>query len=131
METATKNSVVVRFKDGSVLKGTTSDFFPNKTQFHLTGLDEQTNVVEVSHAKAIFFVKDFAGDKSRQDAYDLAMAGAGRKMRVQFLDNEVIVGHTLGYSPDRQGFFMVPADPGSNNERIFVVKAATKNIQFL
>jgi hypothetical protein len=31
----TLNKVVARFKDGILMKGTTSDFFPNKNEFHL------------------------------------------------------------------------------------------------
>jgi hypothetical protein len=30
------NKVVVRFKDGSIMKGKTNDFFPNKTSFNPT-----------------------------------------------------------------------------------------------
>ncbi len=30
------NKVVARFKDNTIMKGTTTDFFPNKTNFHLT-----------------------------------------------------------------------------------------------
>jgi hypothetical protein len=42
-----------------------------------------------------------------------------------------VVGYTLAYSPDRQGFFMTPADLQGNNERIFVVKSATEKIELL
>jgi hypothetical protein len=39
------------------------------------------------------------------------------------------VGYTTGYSPDRTGFYMVPADLKGNNERIFVVASATEAIE--
>jgi hypothetical protein len=50
---------------------------------------------------------------------------------VKFSDGESIIGYTLGYSPDRQGFFMTPADSKSNNQRIFVVKSASEKIEFI
>jgi hypothetical protein len=50
---------------------------------------------------------------------------------VKFSDGESIIGYTLGYSPDRQGFFMTPADVKSNNQRIFVVKSASEKIEFI
>jgi hypothetical protein len=125
------NRVVVKFKDNKVLKGTTSDFFPNKNQFHLNILDGDVLNVQVEDLKAIFFVKDFTGNKDRKKAYVDEIAGTGRKMRVDFSDGESIVGFTLGYSPDRQGFYFTPADAGGNNIRIFVVKSATENIAFL
>ena len=50
---------------------------------------------------------------------------------VDFNDGESIIGYALGYSPDRKGFFITPADLSGNNERVFIVKSATKNIKFL
>ena len=39
-------------------------------------------------------------------------------------DGELIVGYTHSYNPERQGFFMLPADADDNNLRIFVLKNA-------
>jgi hypothetical protein len=55
----------------------------------------------------------------------------GRKVEVIFKDGEALVGSTQGYQADRPGFFMVPADPQSNNERIFVVAKAVQKVSFL
>ena len=41
---------------------------------------------------------------------------------------EVIVGTTQGYQPGRPGFFVYPADAASNNERCFVITAATRRV---
>ena len=59
------------------------------------------------------------------------VSGAGRKIKVTFSDGEIITGYTLGYSPNRQGFYMTPADLQSNNVRIFVIKSATEKIEFV
>jgi len=131
METAIINKVVVHFQNGTTMKGTTNDFFPNRTYFHLIDGEGKTEAIDVDQLKGIFFVKDLMGDKSRPDHYDITTTGAGRKIHVEFFDHEVIIGHTLGYSPDRQGFFMTPADPQGNNGRIFVVRTAAKNIKLL
>ena len=125
------NKVVVKFKDKKMLKGTTSDFFPNKNQFHLEVAGGEILDIKVEDLKAIFFVKDFDGNKDRQKSYKDEITGTGRKMQVDFSDGESIVGFTLGYSPDRQGFYLTPADEGGNNLRIFVVKSATDNTAFL
>ena len=50
---------------------------------------------------------------------------------MEFNDGEIIVGYVLGYSPERQGFFMTPADLEGNNLRIYAVAAAVKKTQFL
>ena len=125
------NKVVVRFKDGTIMKGNTSDFFPNKACFHLSYREGQIKEIDVEELKAVFFVKDFKGDKDHNKKYYDTVHGAGRKIEVDFSDGESIIGYVLGYSPDRQGFFITPADLIGNNVRIFVVKSATKSIKFL
>jgi len=125
------NKVVARFKDNTMRKGTTRDFFPNKTQFHLEEMDGEISEISIEDLKAVFFVKDFEGNKSHQKSYDDSIAGGGKKIKVRFFDGETVVGYTLGYSPDRHGFFLTPADLQGNNERIFIVKSATGKIEFL
>ncbi|HNR13428.1 MAG TPA: hypothetical protein PLG17_02745 [Thermodesulfobacteriota bacterium] len=125
------NKVVVHYNDGTILKGTTTDFFPNRAQFRINISQGSAQTVYVEEIKAVFFVKDFDGNKQRQDVYESEIIGGGKKIRVEFGDGEVINGHTLGYSPDRIGFFVTPADPDSNNSRIFVIKSSTKSIKFI
>ena len=125
------NKVVARFKDGTIKKGHTNDFFPNKPRFHLNWLDGKPEEVDIEKLKAVFFVKDFEGNKDYKKKYDDEIHAAGRKIAVDFNDGESMIGYVLGYSPDRNGFFMTPADSLGNNERVFVVKSATKDIKFL
>ncbi len=125
------NKVVARFKDGTILKGKTNDFFPNKTSFHIETLNGETETIDVEQLKALFLVKDFEGNKDYNEEFNDQVSGAGRKIRVTFSDGEIITGYTLGYSPNRQGFYMTPADLKSNNVRIFVVKSASQKIEFV
>jgi hypothetical protein len=125
------NKIVVKFKDNTVAKGKTNDFFPNKTQFHLEEMNGEIVEISIEDLKAVFFVKDFKGNKNHDDNYNDEIAAGGRKIKVRFFDGETVVGYTLGYSPDRQGFYLSPADLQGNNERIFVVKSATEKIELL
>ena len=127
----TPNKVVARFKDGTMMKGTTADFFPNKNVFHLIVTNGETLTVNTDQLKAIFFVKDFQGDKDRKEIYADNIPGGGRKVQITFSDGETLTGFSQGYSPDRPGFFVVPADTKNNNERIFVITSATKKVTFL
>ena len=125
--------IVVHFTDGGLIKGFSNDFFPNKEQFHLTEHSSDEIIdIDVSDLKAIFFVKDFEGKSDYQERKGFLddQNIQGRKVRVIFQDGEAIVGSVLGYDPKRQGFFVIPADPESNNSRIFVVVAATTDIEF-
>ncbi|MBN1626067.1 MAG: hypothetical protein JW944_06035 [Deltaproteobacteria bacterium] len=132
-----QNKIVVRYQDGKTLKGHTSDFLPAKPTFHIT-LDEaapETAPLEVpvSGIKAVFFVKDFAGDPEHKKTNDFTAGKSvgGRKIKVKFKDGETLVGTTQGYDPKRVGFFVVPADADSNNERCFVVAGATQGVSFI
>ena len=131
------NLVVARFADGRMLKGHTNDFLPAKDRFHLLPEDKAYGTtpleVMVSELKALFFVKDLKGDQVRAEtnAFAPGKAVSGRKLKVTFLDHEVLVGTTQGYQPDRPGFFLVPADARSNNERCFVVMKSVKLVEFV
>jgi hypothetical protein len=131
------NKVVARFADGRTIKGMTADFFPAKDSFHVSvvsPLGESTPVeIRTKDLKALFFVKDLAGDPdyTEDKQFDPSRPPVGRRIRVAFRDGEVLVGTTMGYQPGRPGFFLEPADPGSNNERCYVVTAASQEIVFL
>ncbi len=125
------NKVVVRFKDGNVKKGRTSDFFPTKKNFHLQLLTGEVISINTDELKAVFFVKDLTGDNSYNYTYNCVIPGGGRKIQVRFSDGEVIIGYTQGYSPDRHGFFIFPADKDGNNQRIFVISSSAEKIEFI
>lgn len=130
------NKIVVRYRDGRVIKGVTEDFFPNKYVFHIFPVDSppgsRAQAITLNELKAVFFVRDFTGDPSYQDKKDFESnkPGAGRKIKVVFRDGETLIGMTQGYQQDRPGFFIEPADAQSNIERCFVVAASAKQVLF-
>lgn len=125
------NLVVARFKDGRLLKGTTYDFGPNKDRFHVQASDaggEPSVLVMLADLKAVFFVKDLTGNKEYVEKKTFDVDEQEVKIRVLFEDGEELVGTTPGYRPHRKGFFLVPTDPASNNERVFVVADAVERV---
>ena len=126
------NRVVIHYIDGSITKGETGDFFPNKNSFHLkVENSDEMQQVDVQNLKAIYFVESFNGDSSFNEKDNVERSGFGRKIKIQFKDGEVQYGYTQGYAPNRTGFFVSPCDPDSNNLRIFVVTGATEKVQFI
>ena len=129
--------VVARYTNGTTIKGFAQDFSPNKDRFHLIPVDKRsgwTIEVFVSRLKAIFVVRDFNGDPGYKERKNFVKGETSSVLRpeVTFNDGEVIVGSTLlGYNPKRQGFFIFPADPMSNNARVFVVSSAVKSVRQL
>jgi hypothetical protein len=129
------SKVVVGCQDGQRLKGFVFNFsplrevfrlFPEESSPHHLGTD-----VKLEGVKAIFFVKDFTGHREHQDAYDLGKSAHGRKLEVIFQDGEIIAGTTEAYNPRKVGFFLFPADPESNNMRIFVVNRSVQEVKLL
>ena len=65
------SKVVVHYADGKVVKGFAQDFSPDKDSFHLyansslSGISEE---VTINSLKAMFFVRDFAGNPGHQDS---------------------------------------------------------------
>lgn len=129
-----KQNVVIRYRDGRVARGTTSDFKPNAESFSLVttgpaGIPRNVRV-HLERIKAVFFVKSLEGNrdyrerKLRQPANPM-----GKKLLVIFHDGESMRGTTLGVNLSMPGFLLFPADPESNNKRIFVIKSAVKELR--
>jgi len=131
------NKIVIRYQDGRILKGQTSDFLPTKPVFHVSLIDAQPNSppleVQIAGVKAIFFVKDYVGNREHNEVqgFSTERSVGGRKIMVVFKDGETLIGTTQGYDPSRPGFFVVPANADSNNERCFVVTGATEKVSFI
>ena len=128
--------VVAHYLNGELIKGFTQDFSPNKPLFHIypnaKSSGEGTKVL-MKDLKAVFFVKDFAGDSQYNERKHFGDGEnvAGKKLEVLFADDELLVGSTLGYDPSRQGFFLFPADSKANNIRVYSVASTLKKVHFL
>jgi hypothetical protein len=129
--------VIARFLDGTVLKGHTTDFLPTRGHFHLLPADScpgtRPTQVRLPDLKGVFFVRHLDGNPAhlKSNAFDPNDVTPGRRIRVVFLDGEVLHGLTMGYRPDRAGFFVMPADQRSNNMRCYVVASSTREVSLL
>ena len=129
-----QNLVVARYLDGRVIKGTTRDFSASRPSFHIeVGSSHEVIELRMRQLKAIFFVKTFEGDPARDETRGFIDGPQekpqGRKIAVRFRDGEFMCGYTMSWSPDREGFFIFPADSASNNDRVYVVTASAQEIK--
>ena len=131
------NKFVARLADGGLIKGATFDFSPAKEAFHITepapNPGANSTLVHTGDLKALFFVRDFDGDPDyvEEKEFSAPLDPSERRIGVTFRDGETLVGTTPMYRPALPGFFLVPADPRSNNERCYVVEAATREVRLL
>ena len=128
--------VVVAYLDGRRLKGFTNDFSPARNQFflfpegHEPKPGDRGTPVKFENLKAIFFVKDFAGNPGHQPAAHPVSQISGKRLEITFADNEKIQGTSVAYNPKALGFFVQPLET-SNNERVFVVNQNVRQVRVL
>jgi len=130
------NKMVVKYKDGKIVKGWSTDFGPNKEIFHLHLLEESgkdTLEIEISSLKAVFFVKDYKGNKYYEKIRTFEGSPKGipteRKIVIIFKDGENFYGTTHSYNSERKGFYVYPIDPKDNNDRVFVINPAVNSVK--
>jgi hypothetical protein len=119
-----------------MVKGYTQNFFPNRPVFHVLSMDaakrREPVEIRVNELKAVFFVRDFMGNKGYDERkiLDSGEKVQGRLIEVRFKDGEVLVGSTTGYDPKRPGFFFFPIDPKSNNIKAYILSSAVRGVRF-
>jgi len=134
--TRSPGKVVARYADGRVLKGYAADFDPDQPRFTLVsgrGSPEESVEIRLEELKALFFVRSFEGDSGHDESKDpyQARPPGTRKIRLEFLDGELLVGYTATPDARRFGLFVTPIDPRSNNRRVFAVTGAVARMERL
>ena len=134
-----KKKAVVKYKNGEIIKGWIEDFRPDRDSFKLFPLIEYSEKerlkIKYDSLKAVFFVKDFIGDKNykkvRTFNVDIMITPSQRKLIVNFMDGEHLYGTSHSYGRYKVGFFVYPIDPKDNSERIFVVHSAIESVRLM
>jgi small nuclear ribonucleoprotein (snRNP)-like protein len=134
-----KKKVVVKYQNGEIIKGWVEEFQPDRNYFILYPLIEYSKEerleINFDSLKAVFFVKDFIGDKNykkvRTFDIDLKITPSQRKLIVIFKDGENLYGTSHDYGRSKVGFFVYPVDPKDNSDRIFVVHSAVESVRLM
>jgi len=126
-----QNDVVAHYLNGNIIKGTSMDVAPGKGVCHIR-TDEGITKVEFKDLKALYFVKDLAGDSKRDDTQeveqdDMRLRGS-RLLEVVFKDDERLVVLCNTFPPKTERFFVLPVDMDSNNKRILINRDAIVSI---
>jgi len=115
-----EHRVVVHTLEGQVKRGTMRDPVLDGEQLDLEIIPGQPpERLATRRLKAVFFLLP-PGSRGP--------SGDGPKLRVTFSDERQVAGFAPNYRPSDSGFFMIPADTRTNTERIYIYRAAVKNI---
>ena len=127
--------VVAHYLDGRLLKGRSLDVHPNRPFCHISPAGGGRVRVELGDLKALYVVRSLEGNPDREDAdrlgdHDTRRWGV-RAVDVLFRDGERLPALTIHFPPDREFFFLLPADPDSNNKRMLVNGAAVAEMRLM
>ncbi|HSM93205.1 MAG TPA: hypothetical protein VLT47_09975 [Anaeromyxobacteraceae bacterium] len=112
--------VVVHTLEGLVKRGVITDAALDAGTLALAAQpDAVPEQLETARVKAIFFMLAPG---------EIAPTPEGKKVRVTFTDGRQIAGFSPDYSDAGAGFFMVPADTRTHTGRIWVYRAAVKDV---
>lgn len=126
--------MVIAFLDGRRMKGYIHSFSAEEDHFRLfleqDTAEHQGAAVQMKDLKAIFLARDFVGNSEYGESQELDPQNQSRKAEVTFRDGEKLAGTTDTYNPQRVGFFLFPADPRSNDLRVFVIAENAAQIRW-
>jgi hypothetical protein len=121
--------VAARYPGGRVVKGWTSDFRPNRAEFHVR-IPGEAEAVEIRlvELKALFFIKNLEGSREHEERKEFDQLGSDwSKIWVQFkCDREELAGWSAPHLSSGSGFFFLPTDMESNIDKIFVPHCAVR-----
>ena len=134
-----KKKVVVKYQDGKIMKGWVEEFSKSRDFFILFPLIDYSKEdrIEINFdcLKAVFFVRDFAGDRNykkvRTFNIDTKITPSQRKIFVKCKDGEKLYGTTRNYNKNKTGFFIYPIDSKDNSDRIFVINSALEGVSLM
>ena len=130
----TKKAVIRRF-DREALAGYINPVtYQQDTGIELLSADGNVALVPYADIKTVSFVRDFdLGDDTARRVFNTRPKMEGLWISLQFRDGDVMQGvmpnNLLPVDP--HGFTVIPPDPYSNHQRVFVPRAALQSVEVL
>ena len=136
MGVSTNKKVLVSRFDRETLSGYVNpQSFLLEQGLELLSQGGSVSIVPYSEIKLVCFVRDFQQGEPRKELrlFTARPKLEGLWLRLQFRDGDAMDGMLSNnlLQLDQYGFSVVPPDPGFQNQRIFVPKAALASVQVL
>ena len=135
MASSTTKKAVIRRYDREALAGYLNPSnFQQVSGIELLSADGNVVVVPYAEIKTVSFVRDFdVSDENARRTFLTRPKMGGLWMSFQFRDGEILEGvmpnNLLPVEP--YGFTVIPPDPYSNQQRVFIPRAALRSVEVL
>jgi hypothetical protein len=129
----TKKAIVRRF-DKEPLAGYVNPFsYLQSAGVELLSAEGNVSVIPYEEIKSISFVRDFDSREADRRVFNTRPKMEGLWVTFQFRDGEVMEGVMPNnlLQMEHTGFTIIPPDPYSNNQRIFIPRAALRSVEVL
>lgn len=125
--------IVAHFLSEEIKKGFVFNISPDASILPLMVSRLEFKNINLDLVKAIFIVKTFDGNCLYQEKkeFNPGKTVYGRKLSVECCDGETFVGYTVSNPAKKKKFFLIPADPNSNNAKILLNRETIKGLRYL
>jgi hypothetical protein len=130
----TKKAVIRRYQKEPLAGYVNPASYLQPAGVELLSAQGNVSIVPYEEIKTISFVRDFeGGGETGRSVFNTRPKMEGLWVSLQFRDGEVIEGimpnNLLQLEP--YGFTVIPPDPYSNNQRVFIPRAAVQSVEVL
>jgi hypothetical protein len=130
----THKKVVVRKMDRDSVNGYVNASFIADGKVEVMNTAGKVVAIEMREIKGVYFVREFGDSESLvRKTFTSRPRVEGLWVRLRFRDNEVIEGMMPNdlLQDGADGFSIIPPDPNSNTQRIFVPRSALAQMMVL
>lgn len=134
MAGSTTKKAIIRRYDREPLAGYVNPFsYLQSAGVELLTAEGNVSSVPYEDIKSISFVRDFDSRETDRLVFNTRPRIEGLWVRFQFRDGEVMEGVMSNnlLQVERSGFTVIPPDPSSNNQRIFIPRASLRSVEVL
>jgi hypothetical protein len=131
---STTKKAIIRRYDKEPLAGYVNPFsYLQAAGAELLSAQGNVSIVPYEEIKSISFVREFDSRETDRRVFNARPRIEGLWVTFQFRDGEVLEGVMSNnlLQVEGYGFTVIPPDPSSNNQRIFIPRAALRSVEVL
>jgi hypothetical protein len=131
---STTKKAIIRRYDKEPLAGYVNPFsYLQGAGVELLSAQGNVSIVPYEDIKSISFVREFDSRETDRRVFNARPRIEGLWVTFQFRDGEVMEGVMSNnlLQVERYGFTVIPPDPSSNNQRIFIPRTALRSVEVL